>query len=308
MKFTSYPKGFAPHKPQQTITLLQFLEVLKNGGYATKKYDGNRCHILVMDNGDIQIFSRNGTLNWSGSLPNTIEHIKTLNIPNNSFVDAELYIPNQENVEAVQLIVNSGSDEKGAKAEAELNPKLAVFDVLYYQGIDMVKKPLEERLKTFEGHVSEQVHYVERREITTLEDAMELVKKEGIEGLVLVDPNAPHNLNYNGNTKRGNLWKIKIRPTEDMVATSFTMSKDPSLGVGTLKVYRYNPEIKALCVGNVGSFEVSFDRKEAVNYNYPIAIEVSHFGLTKKGHLNFPKIIRRREDLEAELLSTFKEE
>lgn len=308
MNLTQYPTGFAPQKPQQSISPKLLRKILSEGGITTRKYNGNRVHVLVDVIGDVRVFSRNGKLEWTACVPSLVLAIKCLGLPSNTFIDAELYVPGSETTEAVQLIVNSGSDVKGAQYEAQLQPNLAVFDILIWSQKPIHTMDYEKRIDLVEATFKPNtpIHPAEIVEIPTDYDkVMELIEQTGFEGFVLSARKATNKVNMRGNTKRGDSWKLKIRHTEDMVATGFTLVKDPTqalLGVGSLKLSRRTPS-GITPVGKVGSFEVTFDRVAAITAQYPFVVEVSHFGLDERGHLEFPKIIRGRPDLAPDMLA-----
>jgi ATP-dependent DNA ligase len=300
-EFPKYPKGFASPKPEQTITEGELKQLLGQGGIVTKKYNGNRCHVLVGEAG-VEVYSIAGRLCWTPYIPQTAAFLTGLNLPAGTFLDGEFYVPSKENVEAVQEMINAGVGSEGhaagAAAEARLNPRIAVFDVLFWAGEAIYSKPFAERRKLLEEHISASaaVHVTATVSIRDMEHAFEIINQTGWEGMVINDPTAPLNVNFGGNVKRNRSWKVKIRFQEDLLATGCAVSKDTNLGVGTLFVSRRNAEGIWEPVGKVGSFEITFDRIKAVNATYPYMIEVSHYGVIA-GNLQFAKVVRRRDDL-----------
>jgi ATP-dependent DNA ligase len=302
--FTGFPFNWAPCKPKQTLSDAEFAAI-SSDFIASKKYDGNRCHLLTFADGSVHIFSIAGTLEWTGCLPRLIESVSQLQLPPNSFLDAELYIPNIETTESIQLVINSGSDTLGAANEAKLNPNCACFDVLVWNGQPVYKLPYRERLKFIPVISGSRLHPAKTYTFTALSEGRKIIEEEGIEGLVLADPKAAHNLNFNGNVKRGRSWKLKARYTEDFLATACTSASNPEtgefLGTGTLDISRRDETNNTFTPnGKIGSFEVTFDRVAAYNTEFPIVVEVMHFGRDTRGNLLFPKVIRRRPDLEHE--------
>lgn len=306
MILLGYPQDFAPQKPQQSITPDELKRVLVAGAVTTKKYNGHRVHIIVTQLGEIKFYSQNGTQDWTPYLPRLQDAFRSLDLPLNTFLDGELYVPSKEAVEAVQAIVNTGSIAKGIEGEARLQPTVAIFDVLIYNGTEIYKNSYEQRTQLIRQIIrTHQLYHVAAEvQIQDFDHAMSLVETSGWEGLVVADRSASAKVNLNGNTKRGSLWKLKIRTTEDLIATGFTPAKDLSLGVGSLNILRrVNGQWSK--AGKVGSFEVLFDRHAATNATvYPMVVEVSHFGADEAGNLTFPKVVRARPDLHSALLPT----
>lgn len=292
----SFPTGWALMKPQQTIDPAEFNAMWRRGGFeATLKRDGNRAHIVTAGP-NTRIYSRNGTLDWTDRLPHIAAHWAKASA--GFIVDVELHTE-KEGTRSFQDAMNADPDEI----------LWSPFDLLRVDG-SMNSATRAERVTLLNALVSlvgYGSHYgggifFHLPENATYEEALARIAKAKCEGLVIWDLSAPHIVNTNGNTKRGRSWKIKPKVTEDLVVLSQTPSKDPALGVGTLKVARRDEETGALTAikAPLGSFDLGFDRRAATGLVAPYVVEVSHFGEDDNGNLVFPKVLRTRPDLHAD--------
>lgn len=292
---TDYPAGWALMKPQQTIEPEKFNVMWPTGNYiATRKRDGNRGHIMTAG-AKTRIYSRNGTLDWTEKLEHLIPTFERA--PHGLLIDVELHTM-EEGTSEFQNAMNNNPEEIHWSG----------FDVLGLDG-RFVNNPYRDRYA-----------YISQLEDTLptshwgggiffnlpgnakYEDVLERIKKAKCEGVVIWDARAPHALNTRGNTKRGQSWKIKPRMTEDLVVTKVNACADPSLGCGSLNVARMTSPgmplkpIKAA----IGSFELGFDRHEALRLQKDFIVEVSHYGEDENGNLTFAKVVRLRNDLLAD--------
>lgn len=292
----AYPAGWAPMKPQQTIDPAEFNRRWRTGGYIpTRKRDGNRAHIVTSGE-TTRIYSRNGTLDWTEKLPHLTHAFRKA--PTGLFIDVELHTM-EEGTRAFQDAMNNDPEQIHWSA----------FDVLRING-SLTNRPYRERadmVMQMQQALNIEHHgggvFFHLPDHATYEDALARIEKAKCEGIVLWDAGAPHVLNLNGNTKRGQSWKIKPRMTEDLVVLAVNAPKDASLGLGcaSLKVARRLEDgtlqpIKA----PLGSFDVRFDRHAALRTKTPFVVEVSHFGEDENGNLVFPKVLFRRPDLHSD--------
>lgn len=288
------PSNIAFQKPQQTIEPQEFNRLMAAGRLGLyDKIDGHRVHLLTAG-ANSRITSRNGTLDMSEQLPMLTRALATM--AEGYMIDAELHVPG-EGTEALQAALNDRLD----------TPRVAAFDILR---LDMAnaRDGYAERRKLLSAFVDTEnrtapFHLAPKSELgatTRYDDVLAYVEARGIEGVVAWDVTAPHLVNMNGNVKRGSSWKIKIRQTEDFVATRANPCGDPSLGVGSLEISRL-VDGKLVKLGKVGSFEREFDRHAAMTAVMPMIVEISHYGEDDRGaNLTFAKILRARPDLHAQ--------
>lgn len=288
------PTNIAFQKPQQTIEPQEFNRLMAAGRIGLyDKIDGHRVHLLTAG-ADSRITSRNGTLDMSEQLPMLTRALATM--PSGYMIDAELHVPG-EGTEALQTALNDRLD----------TPRVAAFDILR---LDMAnaRDDYAVRRKLLRAFIDTEkrqapFHLAPKSALdatTRYDDVIAYIESRGIEGVVAWDMTAPHLVNMNGNVKRGSSWKIKIRQTEDMVATRANPCADPSLGVGSLEISRM-VDGKLVRLGKVGSFEREFDRHAAMTAAMPMIVEVSHYGQDEqRNNLLFAKIVRARPDLHSQ--------
>lgn len=289
---TLFPAGWALQKPEQTIDPDEFMRMWnRNLLIPTRKRDGNRAHIVTAAD-ETRIYSRNGTLDWTDRLPHIAHHFAKA--PRGWLFDVELHTI-EEGTFGLQTAMN------GDTSEIMVSP----FDMLRLDGSD-AHHAYEDRLLRVDNFMQ----VFNAFPVTTMgvkypldnirgyDDVLREIERRGMEGFVFWDRTAPHALNLNGNTKRGRAWKVKIRQTEDLVATGWNANKgDPSLGVGSLELKRYDENGRLVKAGKVGSFDRQFDRIAAMHRADHYVVEVSHYGLDENGNMTFPKIERLRDDL-----------
>ncbi|XP_041362593.1 DNA ligase 1-like [Gigantopelta aegis] len=111
------------------------------------KYDGERAQIHVLEDGKIHIYSRNSEDNTSkypdiiGRMPNAItDTVKSC------VIDSEAVAWDQQNKQILPFQVLSTRKRKDADVE-EIKVQVCVyaFDLLYFNGESLVKKPFRER-------------------------------------------------------------------------------------------------------------------------------------------------------------------
>lgn len=291
----SFPAGWALMKPQQTIDPANFARLWRAGKLiATKKWDGNRAHVITAG-AATRVWSRNGTVELTAKLPRLVDHFAIA--PTGILFDVELHTM-EEGTESIQAAFNSGHDD---------DIYAAAFDMLKLDG-SMTNSGYGYRLSLLQQQMDMlgrgpafAVDHFPLGENADYEEALRRIAQKKIEGIVVADRNAPHVLNLNGNTKRGQSWKIKHRHTEDFVVVGRNACADPKLGVGSVKLARRLEDGTLQPVkGPVGSFGLSFNRLWALEQDGLYVVEVSHFGEDERGNLVFPKVERARPDLNAD--------
>lgn len=291
----SFPAGWALMKPQQTIDPADFARRWRAGQLiATKKWDGNRAHVITAGSAT-RIWSRNGTVELTAKLPRLVDHFASA--PKNILFDVELHTI-EEGTESIQAALNSGHDNDIYAAAFDM---LKLDGSMTQEGYGYRLSLVQQHMNMLGGGVAFAVDHFPLGDDADYEEALRRIAQKKIEGIVVADRNAPHVLNLNGNTKRGQSWKIKQRHTEDLVAIGRNPCADPSLGIGSLKVARRLADGTLQPIkGPIGSFGLAFDRIAALTAQMPFVVEASHFGEDERGNLVFPKIERARPDLHAD--------
>lgn len=159
-----------------------------DGFYGEIKYDGERVQIHKKGD-DFKFFSRNlkpvmdyKIANLKDYLPQAFPHAENL------IVDSEILMVDTRTGDLLPF----GTLGKHARKEFSTAVScLFIFDCLYFNGVDLTKKPMHERRKFLEDNLTVVKHYVqlsEYRLLKTKNDLVEMTKdvlKKKLEGLVL---------------------------------------------------------------------------------------------------------------------------
>jgi ATP-dependent DNA ligase I len=166
-----------------------------NGMYSEIKYDGERVQ-LHKNKSSFKYFSRS----LKPVLPHKVAHFKD-HIPK-AFPDASDLI-----IDAEVLMVNNTTGNPlpfgtlgvhKAAGFKDATPCLFVFDILYYNGENLMDKPIKSRKKLLHEamvEVGNNVKFSETKVITKkfeLSDMIKDVLNQGLEGLVLKDLKSPY--------------------------------------------------------------------------------------------------------------------
>ncbi|XP_040280730.1 DNA ligase 3 [Bufo bufo] len=161
-----------------------------NGMYAEIKYDGER--VQVHKNGDhFSYFSRS----LKPVLPHKVAHFKDY-IPkafpggNSMILDAEVLLIDTNTGKPLPF-GTLGVHKKAAFQDA--NVCLFVFDCIYFNGVSLMDRPLDERRKFMRDNMIEIPNHIlfsEMKHVTKAADLADMITRvirEGLEGLVLKD-------------------------------------------------------------------------------------------------------------------------
>jgi len=161
-----------------------------NGMYSEIKYDGERVQ-LHKQGKEFKYFSRS----LKPVMPHKVKHFaeyipKAFPDGSDLILDAEVLMVDNKNGKPLPfgtLGVHKGSGFKDA------TPCLFVFDCMYYNGENLMEKPIKERRKLLEKHMvevgnnvkfSELVHVTKKSQLAGM---IKSVLDQGLEGLVLKD-------------------------------------------------------------------------------------------------------------------------
>jgi len=161
-----------------------------NGMYSEIKYDGERVQ-LHKQGKEFKYFSRSLKPVMPHKVKHFAEHIpKAFPDGSDLILDAEVLMVDNKNGKPLPfgtLGVHKGSGFKDA------TPCLFVFDCMYYNGENLMEKPIKERRRLLEKHMvevgnnvkfSELVHVTKKSQLAGM---IKSVLDQGLEGLVLKD-------------------------------------------------------------------------------------------------------------------------
>jgi ATP-dependent DNA ligase len=277
-------KPLADYNPDLVENLIR-----QNRIVAEKKYNGHRLHILVNNQQEVKLYQRTSKALLNDYLPSLAQEIASMDLPANTLLDGEVYVPSTgtESLEQLQQIIACGSPEKNR--HLKFQPKVALFDCLLWNSHNLSLKPYRDRF----GYCpqGDQLHPAEVLPIKSLEQGLSMSQEAGIEGLVLWDLQAPHKLNTMGNTKRGRAYKLKPEQEEDFIAFGFKEGRGQAMGkVGTLTIGKFIGG-QPVIFGEVGSGLSDQEKLMLTDTTrYPFVVEVRHFGLDDQGRVSLPSI------------------
>merc|ERR1712223_1591232 len=157
------------------------------------KYDGERAQIYLLENGKIQIFSRNQEDNTT-KYPDIINRFEKCKLDGvkSCVIDSEAVAWDREKKQIQPFQVLSTRKRKDA-ADSEIKVQVAVFgfDLLYLNGEALVRKPFQERRRLLKENFKEvegEFLFAKSAEPDNLEDIQEVLEqsvKENCEGLMV---------------------------------------------------------------------------------------------------------------------------
>jgi bifunctional non-homologous end joining protein LigD len=210
----------------------------KSGWVYEVKYDGDR--ILAYKEGrKVKLLSRNGK-DRTGSFSNVAKAVANLR-DDTLLLDGEVVAFDRRGISRFQLLQQLKSE-----------PRYAVFDCLYKDGVDLRRAPLAERRAalemavktTFEQRATVFVSAILRPNGLK---AFEAASRKGLEGMVGKDESAPY---IEGRSKK---WlKVKVRQEEEFLIVGFTAPAGARKHFGALLLGAYDRgELRY--VGKVGT-------------------------------------------------------
>ena len=161
-----------------------------NGMYSEIKYDGERVQ-LHKQGKDFKYFSRSLKPVMPHKVKHFAEHIPKA-FPGGSDMILDTEVLMVDNKSGKPLPFGSLGIHKGTGFKDAV-PCLFVFDIMYYNGENLMEKPIKERRKLLEKHMNEvgnSVKFSEMSHITHKSQLAKMIKQvldQGLEGLVLKD-------------------------------------------------------------------------------------------------------------------------
>jgi len=282
------------------------------------KLDGVRA-LAWIDDGQVTLRSRRDN-DMTAQYPNLVESLshqpaRTL------LLDGEIAAMDENGVpsfERLQQRLNLQNPVEIAQADRENPVVLYVFDILYVDGVDLRRVPLEDRKRTLQRMLlpTPFIQYLDHFEadgVTAYDGAVAL----GLEGVVAKRRDSVYDAG-----KRSQRWrKVKDRRTDDFVVGGFTEGENSRASTfGALSLGYYDEHDELQPVGGVGSgftdkllkdllarleplvieempFATEPDRAKTTTWVRPeLVVEVEYAQITSDQNLRAPVFVRLRDD------------
>ena len=365
---TSLPGSFSLYKPENNLYDQKRLLEKANKGEVlyTLKRDGVAKWVVVDFYGNVVIYSRrsrpwsdteapsellDGTLDfstaipWAQRFPHLVEAVRRLQLPNGTMMAAELVAPPLwngqpagDNFPYVSGLTKGHTPRALEDMQKHGLPQLYWWDIPFYAGEDLVRtRPVKDRYNLIKHHtllggMLNHINPIQWVTFTNPEEAISAAKRDGIEGWVVVDPDAVYGdkgWNLKGKPDRpSTVAKLKPWFEDDFVAywdpdkdigewgtgrhekdKLVTLPNKQNVhhgGVGSVLLYQYNDkgELVPICKCATGmdyEFQAQL-RKE----HFPMVIEAQYAERTyisdgdKTNALRLPKFVRVRTDKKPE--------
>ena len=218
------------------------------------KWDGYRAIAFIAD-GKVKLVSRNQN-DLTGKYPE-LQEISKLLRAKNAVLDGEIVALDEQGRPSFSLMQQRAGFRTGvrkAKPRADVAVMYYAFDLLYLDGRDWRKLPLEERKQQLVSLIGPgealrySDHFVERG--TAL---LAMAREKGLEGIVAKKRDSVYQ------ERRSADWrKIKIRHTIECVIGGYTEPEGSRKHFGSIVLGLYDQQKRLIHVGQAGS---GFDEK-----------------------------------------------
>jgi ATP-dependent DNA ligase len=292
--------------------------------YVQRKWNGC-CVFGVTPN---ELFSRRTSkitgakIPYDGKLPQVAEELNRLPLPPNSVPQGEMiWIDPKTGLEdfrTLQRITGSG-DANAIELQKELgSPTWIIFNLLFLNSAPLYRLTYEKRYEALQKVFEEagdlkHIRLIENLDLS-IDDAYELAKASGWEGLVIKDREGTDLVEFNDadnfSPRPPSTWKMVVTQEVEAIALGFDHGTGMnSKRVGHLWLYMYNRKGKLKSIGKVGIFEGyrqdfrdelaarenSFNGK-FYEFKEPFVCKVRYSSWTDKRKLFHPKFFAITDD------------
>jgi bifunctional non-homologous end joining protein LigD len=220
------------------------------------KWDGFRALATIEADGSVTLSSRNAKdlLSKFPELDDIGAAFRSLPI----IVDGEIVALDREGRSSFQRLQNRIASKGSPRQRSGEDVTYAAFDVLFADGRDVRKLPLEERKNILENLIVSGHHVIYSKHVTADgEKLFALAEKRGLEGIMAKRRDSPYEAG-----RRTRTWlKIKTHKRQEFVVGGFTEPSGSRKGFGAL-IVGYYEKGKLIYAGHVGT---GFDHKLLVS-------------------------------------------
>lgn len=228
------------------------------------KWDGYRALAFSLENGDVQLLSRNNK-QFNEKFYPIFQVIQTWK--KNIVVDGEILVLNDKGISNFGHLQNWRSE-----ADGEL--VYYVFDVIWYDGIELTSLTLEERQKILAAVLPQDDDRIRLSRVFSSggKDFFSTAKKIGLEGIIAKKKDS----RYYPDSRSREWLKIKVHKRQEVVIAGFTKNEDSPKQFSSLLLGVYeNGNLEY--VGKVGTGFDEGDQKEMMAQFKPLIIKESPF-------------------------------
>jgi bifunctional non-homologous end joining protein LigD len=304
-KLSGEPKSSMPHDVKPMLASITDEPFNSEGWQFEIKWDGYRA-LSYLNNGKVQLRSRNNNAFEQKYAP-VYNALKQW--PVNAIVDGEIIVLNEEGRADFKALQDWQFEQRGELV-------YYVFDILWFDGINVMNLPLTERQEILRQLTPESgiIRFSDSIDHYGI-DFYNIAKENGLEGIIAKKKDAPYQPAYRTKT-----WlKIKVEQRHEAVICGYTKNKDTDRVFSSLLLARYeNEELRY--IGQVGTgFNAAMQDlimkkikplitktpsvegvpklgKETVWIRPSLVCEVKYTELTPEGVMRHPSFQGLRED------------
>ncbi len=227
------------------------------------KWDGYRT-IIFLNKGNVELQSRNNKSFTKKYFP-IAESLKKWDI--NAILDGELIVSNDKGVSDFNALQNWNKESDG-------DLRLYVFDLLWYEGKNLMDLPLEQRQAILKDIFIPTDDIIRLSEVfpSKGKDFFYAAEKLQLEGIIAKKANSTYSPG-----KRSKSWlKIKVHKRQEVIIGGYTLNESSGKLISSLVLGVYdNGSLKY--VGKVGTGFTDTLKKDLLKKFKPITIDSSPF-------------------------------
>ncbi len=226
------------------------------------KWDGYRA-MAFLNNGSLELKSRNNN-SFNDKFYPVLTALQKLGI--NAILDGEIVVLDQQGTPDFSAL-------QGWRSEADGHLVFYVFDLVWYEGKDLLKTPLTDRKRLLQSvlPVNDMIRLSDNFD-TTGKEFFKLAGQMGLEGIMAKKANST----YEPGNRTKNWLKIKTEKRQEAIIGGYTINENTSKPFSALLLGLFDNG-QFLSLGTVGTgFTVSF-QKELIKKLKPLEISQSPF-------------------------------